>query len=186
MSKGNEIQRQQTAIVTHILCLCVTMLVLAGCGTPNIANKEWKYIRVVYLERDENNQLKPQSWDTKDREILNRLRATFPNNGEYKVCHKPFGSRSNRVDIKLRWGSWWSLSDVKGHVDYDIGVEKPTGFMSAFYCKYPKDFYATLINEIKRASGIAVDLHIKYRPGELETLGDNDAYGYERNFPYFP
>jgi len=157
-------------------------MLLSGCWSPEIANEKWKYIRVVYLVRDEDNGLKPQSWHSEDKGVLERLQATFPSDGEYITStHKIFGSRINRIDIRLRGGQWWSLTYSRNN---EIAIQAPLGIKGTFALKHsnPKVFFVTLTNEIMSVSETAVDLHTVFRPGEADVLGDNDAWGYERNF----
>ena len=176
------------------VCLCVVALLLSGCMTPDIADREWKYLRVVYLARDENGQLEPLAWHSKDREVLKRLRAAFPT-GKYDPMPKPWGVPSHRVDIKTRWGQWWSLTHMRdaGGLPfiqfYDETRTNPLywyhvfKFSSALHDQNnPIFFFVTLTTEIKRVSGIDVNLHTEYCSGELDALEGNTASRYERVF----
>ena len=173
--------------------LCIALFSLSGClPNPDIAKNEWEYIRVVYLVRDENDKLQPRSWHTQDKEIIERLRALFPKDGKYKISLTPSASRVNRVDIKLHGGQWWSLacffSKNRGNktiLGDSINIKDSDGQRCFFYeHKNFIVFYTALTNEIMQASGTVVNLSTKiYSYEEADELGDNDAYGYERNFP---
>lgn len=161
------------------LCILV-MLMLAGCHYPKIKERQWEFIRVVYLER-EHDKLRPRSWHSADRERLARLRAAFPDGGEYVVSPKPQLSGVNRVDIRLRGGQWWVLAYFPESAD--IGVMDGTNAKNTFLLKdsNPEKFYATLTNEIMAATGFAVRLDTKVRSrAEFEELGNNNAAWYER------
>ena len=183
------------------VCSCVAAFMLSGCMmTPDIANKDWKYIRVVYLERDVDDKLKPNSWHSKDKDVLQRLRAAFPSGGEYVPCYKPASSKTHRVDIKTRWCQWWSLRYMPRYQSppmirvYDESRRNPFCLYYEFDLHYAFDFehenqkafFVTLTNEIMRVSGTAVDFDMKFRPGELDALGTNNAAWYEQKYPCFP
>ena len=159
--------------------VCVLTLTLAGCIYPRIKEKQWEFIRVVYLVR-EFDKLRPQSWYSADQALLARLQNAFPSEGEYVVFPKPHASRVNRIDIKLHGGQWWCLAyfPASGH----IGIMDTSNAKRTFLLdnSNPETFFAMLTNEIMRASGIAVDLHTKIRSyEEADELGNNDAAYYD-------
>ncbi|HHU15704.1 MAG: hypothetical protein PHG74_05225 [Kiritimatiellae bacterium] len=170
-------------MVKHLCCVCaaciLVMPMLTGCLYPKIKERQWEFIRVVYLER-EHDKLRPRSWHSADRERLARLRAAFPDGGEYVVSPKPHLSRVNRVDIRLRGGQWWVLAYFPESAD--IGVMEGTNAKNTFLLENsnPEKFYTTLTNEIMTATGIAVRLDTKIRSrAESEELGNNDAAWHE-------
>ena len=153
-----------------------------GMKKPAIAETEWEYIRVVYLTRDENDNLYPWSWRTQDKEFLERLRAAFPSGGEYRFSSKPSGSRVNRVDIKLSGGQWWSFHYGSAN---SIKMIDPNYGWSVFFYRHDNSeaFFTTLTNEIMRATGTAINLNTKFRSyEEAEKLGDKCASRFERFF----
>ena len=167
----------------HLWCVCavciLVMPMLAGCLYPKIKERQWEFIRVVYLER-EHDKLRPRSWHSADRERLARLRAAFPSEGEYMYFPKPLLSRVNRVDIRLRGGQWWVLAYFPESAD--IGVMDGTNAKRAFLLEdsNPEKFYTTLTNEIMTATGIAVRLDTEIR--SLAELGDNSAAWYDEGY----
>lgn len=169
--------------VRHLPCgLGVLLLALtfSGCIYPKIANREWEYIRVVYMVR-ERDKLKPQSWQSADATLLNRLHAAFPTGGNYVVSPKPHLSTVNRIDVKLHGGQWWCLAYFPDSAD--IGIVDPSKAKNTFLLveSNPETFYGTLTNEIMKMSGIAVNLRTEIRSyEEMEKLGNNHAAYYER------
>lgn len=169
---------------SHAVGLCFVVFMLPGCSrNPEIAKSEWDSIRVVYMVRDEDDHLKPKTWNSEDSEMLKKLQAAFPRRGELLLHSKPHLSRVNRMDIKLRGGQWWSLSYFPD--SGNIGIADPNSTKRTFILKHSEAevFYAVLTNEIMRASGLVVDLDTKIRSREeVERLGNNDAAWYMWNF----
>ena len=145
--------------------LCAVTVMLSGCVSyPKIVDKPWEYVQVVYLARDENGRLRPQSWETRDPLTMTYLWAAFPKNG---ICFlMPVGRYSlvNRVDIKLRGDKWWSLSYTRpaGEFGGVMTAHDPFGSGGTFLlgdCRQEViNFHTALTNEIMRETGIAVDL----------------------------
>ena len=154
----------------------------SGCQPPKIADSEWECIRVVYLSHNEDGKLEPRSWCNTEHEILNRLRAEFPNNGKYLSCYKPSGSYNHRVDIKLRGGQWWSLTYKSLYMTNSVIQVVNPSFQQIYNFEHDnsKHFFIALTNEMMCVSGVSVDLFTKFNPNEL---GDNSAFEFERNFP---
>ena len=170
-------------------CLCVALFSLSGCLVkniiPDIVESEWEYLRVVYLERDENDELQPRTWHTTDQEVLANIKATFPRSGKYgSTSGKPAQSRSNRVDIKLQGGQWWSLAYLsKDQIHFLDSNSNHSRFGTLKECN-PEIFYTTLTNEIMRVSGTAVNLKINFHSyEEAEKLGRKSAAWHEWVFP---
>jgi hypothetical protein len=173
-------------MVKHLCCVCaaciLVMPMLTGCLYPKIKERQWEFIRVVYLVR-EYDKLRPRSWHSGDRELLARLRAAFPSEGEYKYFPKPLLSGVNRVDIRLRGGQWWVLAYFPESAD--IGVMDGTNAKRTFLLKdsNPEKFYVTLTNEIMTVTGIAVRLDTEVRSrAEFEELGDDNAAHYDESY----
>ena len=154
---------------------------LSGCvAYPKIADKPWEYVQVVYLARDEDGRLRPQSWETRDQLTMTYLWAAFPKNG---MCFLlPFGSYSldNRVDIKLRGDKWWSLSYTRpaGEFGGIMTARDPFGSGGTFLlgdCRQEViNFHTALTNEIMREAGIAIDLDANnWSSDEIDELYDS-------------
>jgi hypothetical protein len=150
---------------------------------PRIAEKEWAYLRVVYLERNEQDKLRVKSWHTEDKELLKRLQTAFPKDRKYSLNSKPSGNHENRVDIKLCDGQWWSLSYFSLYGGgAGIGVDDPLNAMRT-YRLHDDDlvfFYTTLRDEIKCVSGKTFDVWEKKLRShkEADELGNNSAARY--------
>jgi len=168
-------------------CLCAALLSLSGCVIikPDMLGSEWEYLRVVYLERDENDELQPRTWHTTDQEVLANIKAAFPRSGKFdSFVGKPVQSHSNRVDVKLQGGQWWSLAYLgKDHIHFLDSTSGWSRFCSLRNCN-PKVFYTTLTKEIMRVSGTTVNVNIKFRSyEEAEKLREKSASEYEWVFP---
>ncbi len=167
------------------ICVGMTVLMLSGCilSSPDIANREWERIHVIYMVRV-HDTLRPRSWSSWDQTTLSRLRVAFPTEGKYMLFPKPLLSKLNRLDVKLRGGQWWSLAYFPD--SGNIGIIDPYNAMRTFLLENskPEGFYIALTNEIMHVSGIVVDLDTKFRSDEeARALGLYDDAAWYEKFP---
>lgn len=177
--------KKQSCFPKSCAAVMAALLVTAGgcqalmLGHPaKIEQSGWASLKAVYLVRDETG-LHAESWRTRDRKTLEKLRAAFPRDVDWDISYNIGMNRGNRVDIGLRNGQRWVISYFE-HAR-SMTVFDPVWAKRSFFLEnIASDFYEALTQAIEINTGRKVNFFMEIDWDDVATLGDQGAADYDR------